>query len=192
MEVILGAILTQNTSWKNAELALSTLRREGLLRLPALSRLSTGKIARQIRSAGFFRQKARTIRSFFDWLDAECGGSLHKLFVMPPETARKRLLTVRGIGPETADAILLYAGKHPLFVADGYTRRVLSRHRMIPKMFGYSATQSFLHRHLKLDHLLYNEYHALLVEVGKRYCVKSAPKCCECPLRSFLPSSGPA
>jgi endonuclease-3 related protein len=187
-EVILGAILTQNTSWRNAQLALSELRQAELLRQSALGRIPTRKLAQYIRSAGFFRQKARTIRNFLDWLGIHCSGSLNKLVAMPPEEARKGLLTVHGLGPETVDTILLYAGRHAIFVADAYTRRLLSRHALIPKNAGYSATQDFLHQHLKRDHLLYNEYHALIVEVGKKYCVKSAPKCCNCPLQPFLPS----
>ena len=192
LEVILGAILTQNTSWRNAQLALRELHQAGLLHQSALILIPARKLARTIRPAGFFRQKARTIHGFLKWLGIHCNGSLNNLFAMPPEDARKALLTVHGIGPETADAILLYAGKHLFFVADAYTRRVLSRHEMIPKNAGYSTTQEFLHQHLKLDYLLYNEYHALIVEVGKNYCVKSAPKCCKCPLQQFLPSDAPA
>jgi endonuclease-3 related protein len=192
LEVILGAILTQNTSWRNASLALRELRRTGLTRHAALKQLPAHKLASYIRSAGFFRQKARAIRNFLDWLEHHCGGSLNKLFTLPPEEARNRLLAIKGLGPETVDAILLYAGRHPFFVADAYTRRVLIRHRLIPRSAGYSAAQMFLQQHLKRSHVLYNEYHALFVEVGKRYCVKSAPKCCDCPLRQFLPPSGPA
>ncbi len=186
LEVILGAILTQNTSWRNAELALRNLRGAGLLRHSALLVLSKREIEVHIRPAGFFRQKARTIWGFLDWLHNDCAGSLDKLFSMPPEAARKALLGISGIGPETADAILLYAGKKPFFVADAYTRRVLARHDFIPKSANYHSAQAFIHNHMKRDHRLYNEYHALLVEVSKRYCVKSAPKCCDCPLKPFL------
>jgi endonuclease-3 related protein len=192
LEVILGAILTQNTSWRNAQTALRELRHAGLLRQSALSQLPANRLAQAIRPAGFFRQKARTIRNFLDWLGEHCSGSLNRLFVMSPEEARKGLLSIRGLGPETADAILLYAGKHPYFVADAYTRRVLVRHGLIPQSAGYSATQEFLHLHLKRDYLIYNEYHALFVEVGKKHCVKSAPKCCNCPLERFLPLTNPS
>jgi endonuclease III related protein len=189
MEVILGAILTQNTSWHNVQLALGELRRAGLLRHSALSRIPASSLARIIRPAGFFRQKARTILGFLQWLENNFRGSLNQFFAAPPEVARNGLLTVTGLGPETTDAILLYAGRHPFFVADAYTRRVLSRHGLIPNGAGYAATQEFLHRHLKRNYLIYNEYHALIVEVGKRYCVKLAPKCCNCPLEPFLPAS---
>ncbi|MBI4166587.1 MAG: endonuclease III domain-containing protein [Acidobacteria bacterium] len=192
LEVILGAILTQNTSWRNAALALRELRLAGLLRYTSLKHLPAKKLAPYVRSAGFFRQKARAIRNFLDWLEQQCGGSLHRLFSLPPEEARNRLLRIKGLGPETVDAILLYAGRHAFFVADSYTRRVLIRHRLIPQNSGYNATQVFMHQHLESSHVLYNEFHALLVKVGKRYCVKSTPKCSNCPLRPFLPPSGPA
>jgi endonuclease-3 related protein len=192
LEVILGAILTQNTAWRNAELALRELRRAGLLRPHRLRLLTTSKLAGYIRPAGFFRQKAGTIRRFLDWLDEQCGGSLHKLFANSPEEIRTRLLAIQGFGPETVDAILLYAGRHPFFVADAYTRRLLVRHRLIAKDADYNTAQAFLHRNLKREHVIYNEYHALIVEVGKQYCVRSAPKCSKCPLQPFLPPSGPA
>ncbi len=192
MEMILGAILTQNTAWRNAALALRELRRAGLLSPNHLRKTSIPKLARRIRSAGFYRQKARTIHTFLDWLDRHYDGSLHRLFSMPPDEARNGLLSVKGFGPETVDAILLYAGRQPYFVADAYTRRVLARHRLISQESGYDRAQAFIHSCLPRDYVLYNEYHALLVEVGKRYCVKSAPNCSNCPLAQFLPASGPA
>jgi endonuclease III related protein len=114
------------------------------------------------------------------------------LFAQPPEVARTQLLEIRGVGPETADAILLYAGKQPFFVADSYTRRVLARHNLIPLEENYPAAQSFLHRHLPADEGLFNEFHALLVETGKRYCKRHAAECRGCPLEPFLPSHGGA
>lgn len=192
MEVILGAILTQNTAWRNAELALRQLRRAGLLSTDRLRDISADELASHIRPAGFFRQKAETIRRFLDWLIETRGGSLNKLFAGPPEEVRTSLLAIRGFGPETVDAILLYAGRHPFFVADAYTRRLLVRHGLIPKGSDYQAAQAYLHGNLRRDDVIYNEYHALIVEVGKRYCVKSAPKCTKCPLQPFLPPGGPA
>ena len=191
LEVILGAILTQNTAWRNVELALRELRQAGLLRLSRLRQLTAGQIASHIRSAGFFRQKAATIRRFLEWLDANYAGSLPKLFATPPEELRTRLSGIKGLGPETVDSILLYAGRHPFFVADAYTRRLLVRHRLIPRGADYETAQALLHSQLERDNVLYNEYHALIVEVGKRYCVKSAPKCSNCPLEPFLPRGGP-
>jgi endonuclease-3 related protein len=191
LEVILGAILTQNTTWRNAELAIQRLRKRGLLNLYRLRRTSSAELAGLIRPAGFYRQKARTIRAFLDWLAIECHGSIPRLFSLPPKKARSKLLTVRGIGPETVDAILLYAGRHPYFVADAYTRRVMIRHRLIPEGSTYSDTQGFLHHHLPRDHALYNEFHALLVEAGKQFCRREAPRCESCPLLPFLPDNRP-
>ena len=115
---------------------------------------------------------------------------MDSLFRQPPDQARNQLLALRGLGPETADAILLYAGKLPFFVADAYTRRVLARHGMISPDAGYPAAQQFLHRHLPADEGIYNEFHALLVETGKRHCKRQAAECQGCPLEPFLPRNG--
>ena len=187
--IILGAILTQNTNWQNAERALRQLRKRKLLAIERLRTTSTDKLARRIRSAGFFRQKAGTIHNFLDWLGSEHGGSLSRLFAMPLDDARRGLLSVRGIGPETADAILLYAGRKPSFVADAYTRRILARHGLLPPGVSYEAARLFLHQHLSPDHALFNEFHALLVATGKRFCLRNNPRCDTCPLRPFLPQS---
>jgi endonuclease-3 related protein len=186
-EVILGAILTQNTAWHNAALAISSLRKAGLLTSARLREAPLEKIANVIRCAGFFRQKARAIRNFIDWLGSAHGGSLNLLFATEASTLRRQLLALKGLGPETADAILLYAGKQPFFVADAYTRRILARHGHIPRDAGYSEVQHFLHRHLPPDSALFNEYHALIMEVGKRYCRPRDPRCDVCPLRELLP-----
>ncbi len=190
LEVILGAILTQNTTWQNAALAIARLRKAGLLRWPELRRASIQELETCVRPAGYFRQKARTIRSFVHWLDGFHGGSLDALFAQPPEAARSQLLALRGLGPETADAILLYAGKMPFFVADAYTRRVLARHALIPPQDGYAAAQRFLHQHLPANEALFNEFHALLVEAGKRNCKRQVAECEGCPLQPFLPAHG--
>jgi endonuclease-3 related protein len=186
-EVILGAILTQNTTWHNAALALKRLRKAGLLSLGRLRQVPLARVESAIRPAGFFRQKARTLRSFLDWLGIAHGSSLNSLFATPPATLRRELLELKGLGPETADAILLYAGRQPFFVADAYTRRILARHAQVPPDASYAAVQQFLHRHLPADTALFKEYHALLVEVGKRYCKRQAPRCDACPLQEFLP-----
>jgi len=187
LEVILGAILTQNTAWTSAALALRRLRKAGLLNLARLQRASRSELEECIRPAGFYRQKALTIRNFLDWLRRACGGSLATLFAAPAEEARRELLKVRGLGPETVDSILLYAGRRAFFVADAYTRRILARHGLVPAKAGYSAVQEFLHRHLPADQVLFNEYHALLVEVGKHFCGRQKPDCEVCPLKAFLP-----
>jgi endonuclease-3 related protein len=188
LEIILGAILTQNTARHNAVLALKRLRQDGLLGLVQLRKVSRAKLQPRIRAAGFFRQKARTIRDFLDWLGSAYNGSLNAMFASEAASLRRELLALKGLGPETADAILLYAGRKPFFVADAYTRRILARHEQVPRNAGYAMVQHFLHRHLPPDPALFNEYHALLVEVGKRYCKRQAPRCDDCPLKEFLPT----
>lgn len=185
-EIILGAILTQNTSWQNVVLALKGLRKEGLLSLPRLKRSTCAEIESCIRPAGFFRQKARTLRNFLDWLECNCHGSLAAMFQRSAAELRRELLNIRGLGLETADAILLYAGRRPFFVADAYTRRILGRHGLVAEDAGYPAVQEFLHHHLPADYALFNEFHALLVGVGKRFCKRSAAQCAGCPLEEFL------
>jgi len=192
LEVILGAILTQNTAWHNATLALRNLRQSGLLSWQALRRADLPALEACVRPAGFYRQKARTIRNFVDWLDRHHAGSLHRLFSLSPEELRRQLLGLRGLGEETVDAILLYAAQHPLFVADAYTRRVLARHGLIPAAFDYQETQEFLHTRLPRHAPLYNDFHALLVEVGKKHCKPKSPRCAGCPLEEFLPAAGAA
>ena len=192
LEVILGAILTQNTTWQNAARAISRLRDAGLLRWPRLRQASISQIESCVRPAGYFRQKARAIRTFAEWLDATHRGSLGVLFRQPPDRTRAQLLALRGLGPETADAILLYAGKQPFFVADAYSRRVLARHNLISPKDGYQAAQEFLHHHLPAEEGLYNEFHALLVETGKRHCKRQAAECRGCPLEPYLPGNGNA
>ncbi len=188
LEVILGAILTQNTSWQNAALAIKGLRQAGFLSLVGLKRARRNEIEIAIRPAGFYRQKARTIRNFLDWLDDHCPGSLARMFRRPGAQLRQELLEIQGLGPETVDAILLYAGNLPFFVADAYTRRILARHELLPEGIGYEQTRRFLHAHLPSDAQLFNEFHAQLVETGKRHCWRSSPNCLACPLERFLPA----
>jgi endonuclease-3 related protein len=192
LEVILGAILTQNTTWHNATLALRNLRKSGLLSWQALRRACLSGLEACVRPSGFYRQKARTIRDFVDWLSREHAGSLDRLFSLPTDELRRRLLDLRGLGPETVDAIILYAVPRPLFVADAYTRRVLARHGLVSEAAGYHLTQEFLHAHLPPDTSLFNEFHALLVAVGKKHCKPQSPRCAGCPLEEFLPQGGAA
>jgi endonuclease III related protein len=187
MEVILGAILVQNTAWENARKALARLRNASLLSLPRLRQVSRAELEGHIRPAGFYRQKARTIRNFLDWLGQTHAWSLDRLLQRSAGDVRRELLSLKGLGPETVDAILLYAGHQPWFVADAYTRRILARHELVRTTDSYADVQGFLHQHLPADQALYNEYHALFVEVGKRYCRNPAPRCDDCPLRDFLP-----
>jgi len=192
LEVILGAILTQNTAWHNATLALRNLRQAGLLSWQGLRRASLATLEECVRPAGFYRQKARTIRDFVDWLVQQHAGSLNRLLSLPAEELRRQLLDLKGLGPETVDAILLYAAQRPSFVADAYTRRVLSRHGLVAAAADYHTTQEFLHAQLPRDASLFNELHALLVEVGKKHCKPHCPRCAGCPLEEFLPGRGAA
>jgi endonuclease III related protein len=187
LEIILGAILTQNTTWHNAALALAKLRKAGLLRLARLREASLASLESSIRPAGFYRQKARAIQNVLHWLDGTHGGSLTSAFARPIDELRHQLLAINGVGPETADAILLYAGRRPIFVADAYTRRVLGRHELVAPAASYSTVQQFLHAHLPADHALFNEFHALLVSVGKSFCKRQVANCEGCPLETLLP-----
>lgn len=189
LEVILGAILTQNTNWNNASIALRRLRSAGLLNFAKLRKASIAELETCIRPAGFYRQKARTIKAFLAWLSENASGSLARFFHQPEETLRRALLGVKGLGSETADAILLYAGRKPYFVADAYTRRILSRHGLVSPQANYAETQEFIHRHLPKEEGLYNEFHALLVEIGKRYCRRNEALCDGCPLEEYLPQN---
>jgi len=188
-EIIIGAILTQNTSWSNVETALRNLRRERLLTPGAIAAVSFARLAQLIRSSGYFRQKAKKLKCFVGFLQKEYGGSLNRMFRTPTAALREKLLTVHGIGPETADSILLYAGKHPVFVVDAYTRRLLERHNVIGPMQTYEEIRELFERSIPRDASLYNEFHALIVRTGKEYCRPRNPRCSECPLHSFLPQA---
>jgi endonuclease-3 related protein len=192
LEMILGAILVQNTSWRNAAMAIRQLREAGLLRLDKLKQASRRELEVSIRKAGFYRQKAAAIRNFLIGLESRFDGSLAKLFAGPPDQVRRDLLKIKGLGPETVDAILLYAGRQPFFVADAYTRRILARHGLVSARAGYSEVQRFLQRHLPPDQALFSEFHALLVEIGKRFCRRQEAHCEPCPLRRYLPQYGEA
>jgi endonuclease-3 related protein len=147
-EVIVGAYLTQNTAWTNVELALAKLRTAGILSIEGIRGVRLDRLARLIRSSGYFRQKARRLKIFVSFLDKNYGGSLDKLFAHPTDKLRKELLSLNGIGPETADSILLYAGNHPAFVVDAYTRRILDRHGILPEKTNYEEIRQFFQRAL--------------------------------------------
>jgi len=187
-EVIVGAILTQNTSWKNVRRAIACLRQARLLSPQAMEAEPYPRLTRLIRSSGYFRQKARTLKAFVRFLRTEYAGSLTKMFRAATSHLREQLLAVRGIGPETADAILLYAGKHPVFVVDAYTRRILQRHALIGPRAGYEEIRTLFERSVPRETALYNEFHALLVRTGKQFCHKKEPRCAECPLKTYLPN----
>jgi len=190
-EVIVGAILTQNTAWSNVARAIANLRRAKALTPQALMELPTPRLARLIRPSGYYRTKARRVKQFIRFLHDRYGLNLARMLAEEPSTLRPALLAVPGIGPETADSILLYAGGIPIFVVDAYTRRILGRHGLIRAGATYDAVQSLLMRHLPPEASLYNEYHALLVAVGKDFC-RPVPRCQGCPLRRDLERHRPA
>jgi endonuclease III related protein len=217
LEVIVGAYLTQNTNWGNVEKAMANLRQAGLLGVKGLREVSLRRLQQLVRPSGYFRQKARKLKTFIRFLDKKYGGSLDRLFAQPTGTLRSELLELNGVGPENADSILLYAGNHPVFVVDAYTRRVFERHGLISAKAGYEDVRSLVENTLtgsapesmaavqtgadprhavsRMSRMSrtklaqhYNELHALIVRVGNQYCRKTA-KCAECPLKGFLPSA---
>jgi endonuclease-3 related protein len=191
-EVIVGAILVQNTSWSNVAPAIENLRRARLLTPHAIEKVSAPRLQRLIRSSGYFRQKTKTLKAFVRFLRRDYQGSLSKMFRVPTPTLRDQLLAVRGIGPETADSILLYAAKHPVFVVDAYTRRILERHGHPHARLSYEDVRQLFERTLPPDVALYNEFHALIVHTGKHFCRPRDPRCGECPLKLLLPEMLPA
>ena len=183
-EVMVGAILTQNTAWANVEKAITNLKKANVLNLRKLLRLSDVEMARLIRPAGYFRVKTKRLKNFLKFLDAECGGDIAKLKKQSLEILRQKLLAVNGVGPETADSILLYALEKPIFVVDAYTRRILHRHHLCKKEASYETLQKLFMTRLKPDMSHYNEYHAQLVNIGKDFC-RTKPKCEKCPLNGL-------
>lgn len=190
-EIAAGAILTQNTAWSSAARGVAALRAGGLLDPRRLMRMSEAELGALIRPAGTYRVKARRLRDFTTWLLERFGGRFHGLRRAPLAPLRAELLAVPGLGPETVDAILLYAAGRPVAVADAYTRRVLARHRLIAASASYAETRAFLEAHLPSDPALFNELHALIVAVGKAFC-RTTPYCAECPLHADLRGRRPA
>jgi len=182
LEVMVGAVLTQTTPWKNVEKAIAALKNNGRLSLSALHNLPHQELAQLIRPCGYYNLKALRLKNLLDLVFKECQGDLHRFFQEDTERLRQRLLTVKGVGPETADSILLYAGGLPSFVVDAYTCRVLHRHGCIQKDASYEEVRRMFMDHLPREVPLYNEFHALFVRVGKYHCRKSSPLCKGCPL----------
>ena len=180
-EVIIGAILTQNTSWNNVEKALKNLKEKELLDPQKLYDVREGLLARTIKPSGFFNIKAKRVKHFMQFLFEGYRGSIEKMFEKDLLSLREELLTVNGMGPETVDSILLYAGRKPVFVVDAYTKRIFTRHKLVPEDARYGEVQGLFMDNLEHDVPMFNEYHALLVNVGKNYC-KSKPRCEQCPL----------
>lgn len=247
-EVVVGAYLTQNTAWTNVELAMEALRLAGALSVDGIRRVSLEELEGLVRPAGYFRQKAARLKLFVAHLDVRHGGSLEKMLEQPTDVLRKELLGLVGIGPETADSILLYAGNHEVFVVDTYTRRIFERHGLVDRETGYEEIRLAVQGALREEQLQdqdqqqnqrqqphpnaakeetrredgapeparieggsprlkllthapsaasrmerselaqnFNEFHALVVQTAKHYCVMSEPRCERCPLREMLP-----
>lgn len=215
-EVIVGCYLTQNTAWTNVERALANLRSAGVLTIDGIRQVRLARLQRLIRPSGYFRQKAARLKTFVAFLDRNHGGSLDQMFSQPTDKLRSELLGLNGVGPETADSILLYAGNHPVFVVDAYTRRILARHQILPENADYEDIRELFKHSLQpvaLTHQavgashggaahppsamstspraalvqVYNEMHGLIVGAGKSHCKKAKAVCEGCPLQPFLP-----
>ncbi|MCF8038122.1 MAG: endonuclease III domain-containing protein [Desulfohalobiaceae bacterium] len=185
-EVCLGAILTQNTNWSNVQKALIRLKAESLLDPEKIFSLGLARLSEIIKPAGYFRVKGQRILNFLAFLKESADFQLELLAERPLDDLRTDLLAVNGIGPETADSMLLYAFSKPSFVVDSYTARICNRHSLTHEDIGYEELRSFFMDVLPPDVAFYNEYHALLVRTGKNWCLKREGKCRACPLRSCL------
>ena len=182
LEIIIGAILTQNTAWANVEKAIRNLKKERVLNAKALSAIPEKTLAELIRPSGYYNIKAGRIKNFLKFLNTHYNGSLAGMFGTDLYKLKEELLSVKGIGQETADSILLYAGNKPIFVVDAYTKRIFSRHGFISKNVEYKKIQSLFMDNLRQDARLFNEFHALIVELGKTTCKSKKPLCDICPL----------
>jgi len=184
-EVIIGAILTQNTNWSNVQKAIAALKKNKLLSAGKINKLPPQKLAKLIKSAGYYNIKAVRIKNFLKFFFDNYDANVKNMSKGNLAYLRKQLLSVNGIGPETADSILLYALNKPVFVVDAYTKRVLLRHNLIKENADYHEVQNIFMQNLKHDIKLFNEYHALLVKLGKDFCRKNNPRCEICPLEEY-------
>lgn len=180
-EVMVGAILTQNTNWSNVERAIKNLKAAKVLSASAIDAMSCKKLARLIRPAGYYNLKAKRLKSFVEFFVKKYGGRTSTMKKKTTLLLREELLKVHGIGPETADSILLYALRRPVFVIDAYTKRILSRHNIMDSSESYNSFQGLFHKALPRKVTVFNECHALLVKIGKEFC-KPKPSCNNCPL----------
>lgn len=187
--MIVGAILTQNTAWRNVARAIANLRTARVLSVAGLRRIPEARLATLIRPSGYFRQKAMKLKAIVAYLDGRHRGGVAAMRRVEAAPLRDELLAVHGVGPETADSILLYALEKPVFVVDTYTRRVLERHRMIPRGLSYEEIRGFLESRLPQDVPLWNDFHAQLVAVGHHHCAPT-PRCAGCPLEPLIPPRG--
>jgi endonuclease-3 related protein len=182
-EVMVGAILTQNTSWHNVEKAIGNLKESSVLQPNKLLKMGNARLARLIRPAGYYNIKTRWLKEFLRFFAREYNAKVSAMSSVQTSFLRGELLKVHGIGPETADSMLLYALNKPVFVVDAYTKRILSRHGLVKSDASYQEIQDLFRKNLKNSVKLFNEYHALLVKLGKDFCLKNKPKCQICPLK---------
>jgi endonuclease-3 related protein len=184
LEVMVGAVLTQNTSWNNVEKAILNLKEKSLLSIEKLSRISPSLLAECIRPTGYYNLKGKRLKNLINFIVDRYNGDINALFSLDTETIREELLKVKGVGLETADSIVLYGAEKPLFVVDTYTYRIFTRHRLIEEEAGYPDLQLFFMDNLSHDVELFKEFHALIVKTGKDFC-KREPRCPECPLNQL-------
>ncbi len=184
LEIVIGAVLTQNTNWANVERAIKNLRKADLIDVAGLDRIDAEGLGELIRPAGYFRVKTKRLKNLMGFIMDRYQGDLEAMFDQPIGSLRRQLLSVNGVGPETADDIILYAAGKPTFVVDTYTYRVLLRHGLIDPDADYQQIKDLFEQNLPEDVALYNEYHALLVVVGKNHC-RPKPRCQNCPLEHF-------
>jgi len=189
-EVIFGAILTQNTNWRNAKAAIDSLKQAANLDFRSIRRMPLEELAPIIRPSGFFNQKAKALKDFAVYLEVRYRFQLEEMKAQNLWNLREELLSIPRIGPETADSILLYALEKPIFVIDAYTKRIFGRHQFLPQEESYEAFQRLFMQSLKPDVRLYNEYHALIVYTGHHFC-KPQALCSRCPLDHLSPKKGP-
>ncbi len=185
LEVMVGAVLTQNTSWGNVEKAIANLKAAEALSLPALSALEPARLAGLIRPAGYYNLKAQRLANLLAMINQSYEGDLEWFFTRPTEELRHALLGVKGVGPETADSICLYAAGKPIFVVDAYTFRILGRHGLAEEDMGYFELQELFMDALPQDVPMFNQFHAMLVHLGKDRCKKSNPRCEGCPAEGW-------
>jgi endonuclease-3 related protein len=185
LEIMIGAVLTQNTNWKNVERAIENLRQKKLIDIEKLVNLDDAALAELIRPAGYFTVKAKRLKNLLNHIHKNYAGDLNCFFGLSTSRLREELLNISGIGNETADDIVLYAANKPTFVVDTYTYRIMLRHQLISQDDDYLVIKELFEDNLPSEVALFNEYHALLVAVGKNYCKKTAPLCEKCPLNSL-------
>jgi len=183
-EIMIGAVLTQNTAWTNVETAIDNLKAANMLSFEALATINVETLADLIRPSGYYNQKAARLKGLILYI-ADKHGNLQAFFDQETLALREELLSIKGIGPETADSISLYAAEKPTFVVDTYTHRIFSRHNLLAEESEYHEIQEMFMDELPKDMQLYNEYHALIVRLGKEYCKKTKPRCNECPIKDF-------